>query len=566
MNHRLMKIISGVFLALFLLGLSLFFLINGNPSKETQHNAAASPGKASSSKKQGSDQLIDRIFTLADKGQTLHIPFTAGKTGIEDVRGAWGSPDSSTKTDHGQYEDYPDRNGVIVHQNQSVYDIRSYDPQVRSLRISQIKKSKGHPDEVKFFKHEGADQVILIYHLQGRVDLKWVAPRPTDRQSDPHIDYLSVYTDPNRLIDPERPEAILSKMSLDEKIGQMIIAGVSGTSLDAKTRGLIRQNKIGGFIFYAPNLVNPDQSVKLLNQIKKENEGNRLPLLLSLDQEGGRVERLPGLENTLAALRIGATGQPQLARQNASIIGLADKSFGFNLDFAPVVDVNSNPDNPVIGDRSFSSDPQTAAAFGTQAVKGLMDQKVIPVIKHFPGHGDTSVDSHLALPVVNKNMSELKQLELIPFEQAIKDGADVVMVAHILLPKLDKTYPASMSDRVMTDLLRNQLHFNGVIVTDDMTMKAITNQYSLGPAAVQSVKAGADLVLVGHDYTQAREAISAIKAAVQNGEISEERLNASVTRIIKLKKKYQLTDEMTGNVPLDELNREIRDFNRNLKH
>jgi beta-N-acetylhexosaminidase len=363
---------------------------------------------------------------------------------------------------------------------------------------------------------------------------------------------------------PEQPDPQtilankIAEMSLDEKIGQMILAGISGTTIDPTTKNLLTKYKVGGIIFYKDNLVNPTQAVQLVNQIKSEND-QHVPLLLGVDQEGGRVTRLPGnLINFPTNKEIGAIDNPEFSYQVGAMLGKELKGFGFNLDFAPVLDINSNPGNPVIGDRSFGNNPEIVSKLGIQTLKGIQSEKIITSIKHFPGHGDTSVDSHLELPIVNKSLEQLKELELIPFEQAIQSGADVVMVAHILLPKLDADYPSSMSKNIITGILRNQLDFNGVVITDDMTMMAIIDHYSIGRAAVESVKAGSDIVLVGHEYNKVVETISSLKAAVQKGEISEQRINESVSRILTLKEKYEVNNAKVNPVNIKELNQSIR--------
>ncbi|XEC92927.1 beta-N-acetylhexosaminidase [Paenibacillus tarimensis] len=352
---------------------------------------------------------------------------------------------------------------------------------------------------------------------------------------------------------------LLESMSLTEKIGQMIFAGISGTTLEPNTKLLINDYKVGGVIFYSENLSDPERTVRLVNQIKSENRNNPLPLLLGIDQEGGRVSRLPG---DLAAFptneKIGRINRSEFSYEIGALLGRAAAEFGFNLDFAPVLDVNSNPDNPVIGDRSFGSRPEVVSRLGIQTMKGIQSQHTISVIKHFPGHGDTAVDSHLELPKVDKSLEELDKLELIPFREAIESGADVVMIAHILLPKLDAEYPASMSKSIITNLLRNRLRYNGVVVTDDMTMKAITNHFEIGRASVESVKAGSDLILVAHDFQLITSAVQALEEAVEEGEITEERINESVSRIIQLKLNYEIEDKAVEPVNISELNESIK--------
>ncbi|MEC1773702.1 beta-N-acetylhexosaminidase [Schinkia azotoformans] len=350
---------------------------------------------------------------------------------------------------------------------------------------------------------------------------------------------------------------IVSGMTLNEKIGQMILAGITGTTMDTNTRNLITQYNVGGIIFYKNNLVNPWQAVQLVNQIKAVNATN-LPLLLSVDEEGGRITRLPGgLVNLPSNQQIGVVNNQKFSYKVGAILGEELKSFGLNMDFAPVLDINSNPNNPVIGDRSFGDNAKLVSRLGIQTMKGIQSQNIIATIKHFPGHGDTSVDSHLELPIVNKSLKELKELELIPFERTIKKGADVVMVAHILLPQLDPQNPASMSKTVMSDILRNQLDFEGVIITDDMTMRAITDHFDIGRAAMESVKSGSDIILVGHHYKNVVETISSLKSAVQKGEISEQRINESVARIIALKRKYGINNSKVGSVNIEGINQSI---------
>ncbi|SMQ84917.1 beta-N-acetylhexosaminidase [Bacillus sp. OV166] len=501
------------------------------------------------------------IFSLSKEGKVVNIPFISGKTNIKAVHNEWGKPNQTTETASGRYEEYEDRNVVIGYLGEVVSDIRSYDPELQKIPQSEIKLTCGKPDEIRSYKDDTHDQVILVYQVTPLTELKWILPKPTDQEPNPKVDHISVYTQvKNQASQPNQQKSIsdmISGMSLDEKIGQMIIAGISGTTMDTNTKNLLTKYKVGGIIFYQNNLVNPTQAVQFVNQMKSESDPN-LPLLLGVDQEGGRVTRLPGgLVNFPTNKEIGSINNSQFSYNVGTILGKELKGFGFNLDFAPVLDINSNPKNPVIGDRSFGNNPEVVSKLGIQTFKGIQSQKIIPTIKHFPGHGDTSVDSHLELPIVNKSLAQLKEFELIPFEQAINSGADVVMVAHILLPKLDAAFPSSMSKNIITGILREQLDYSGVVITDDMTMEAIIDHYSIGKASVESVKAGSDIILVGHDYNKIVETISSLKTAVQKGEISEQRINVSVTRILKLKKKYGINNAKVKNVNIEELNQSI---------
>lgn len=224
------------------------------------------------------------------------------------------------------------------------------------------------------------------------------------------------------------------------------------------------------------------------------------------------------------------------------------------MNFAPVLDVNSNPNNPVIGDRSFGADPEQVANLGTSTMHGMMDNGIISVVKHFPGHGDTVVDSHKVLPKIEASLERLRQMELIPFQKAIKEGVDAIMVAHLLIPALDHLYPSSMSKAVITDLLRNEMAFNGVVITDDLTMGAIVNEYTVAEAALQSFIAGSDLLLIVGGYEDEISAIETLMSAVETGSITEDRLNESLKRILSLKEKYDVNDEVTGAFDVEMIN------------
>ncbi|MDQ0058618.1 beta-N-acetylhexosaminidase [Paenibacillus harenae] len=342
-------------------------------------------------------------------------------------------------------------------------------------------------------------------------------------------------------VDPIQEQ--IDGMTLEEKIGQMVIIGLEGTRADKDAINMINKNKIGGFILYKDNMNNADQIVSLLNALKSKNETNKVPLWLSVDQEGGKVNRLPKAFVAMpTAKSMGAADNENYTQAVGQATGLALKSLGFNMDFAPVLDINSNPDNPVIGNRSFGSDADTVIRHGIETMEGLRSSDIAAVVKHFPGHGDTSVDSHLELPVIGKSLSELKKFELLPFKEAIAQDADAVMVAHLLIPSLDDANPASLSKRIITDLLRDELGYDGVVMTDDMTMGGIVNHNDIGEAAVRSVLAGTDIVLVGHDNVKQIKVLNALKASAAEGDLTEEMINAHVHRILALKAKYALSE------------------------
>lgn len=353
----------------------------------------------------------------------------------------------------------------------------------------------------------------------------------------------------------------LAALSTAEKIGQLFIVGMDGTESNEPIRELLQKRHVGGIILYKNNIVNTEQAVGLLNKLKQENKHNPVPLFLSVDEEGGRVSRMPAeLVKLPAAGKIGATKDSKAAENLGELIGAELTGFGLNMDFAPVLDVNSNPDNPVIGDRSFNDSADVVSQMGLAEMKGLSGQGIIPVVKHFPGHGDTSVDSHLGLPVVEHDMERLRELELVPFQAAIDAGADVVMVAHLLMPHLDPDHPASFSKAVIQDLLRDELGFKGVVISDDMTMGAISEHYPIGEAAVQFILAGGNIVLVGHEIEKEKAAIQAITEAVEQGTIPMDVLDQRVYEVLSLKQKYKLSDDSAKGPNVKELNQRIDQF------
>lgn len=361
---------------------------------------------------------------------------------------------------------------------------------------------------------------------------------------------------PSPGVDPIQKQ--INGMTLDEKIGQMIISGVDGYTLGPNTTKLIKDYHVGGFIILGENVKNTNQLLSLVNSLKTTNKSNSIPLFLGIDEEGGRITRMPHEFNRFPTNQtIGEVNNGTLSYQIGSLLSDELNAFGLNMDFAPVLDINSNPNNPVIGDRSFGTSPQVVSKLGIQTMKGIQSGNIISVVKHFPGHGDTSVDSHKGLPTVNNTMARLESFELVPFQQAIENHADGVMIAHILLPKIDAQYPSSMSKAIITDMLRKDLNFDGVVFTDDMTMGAITKNFNISDAAVKSVQAGTDIILVCNLYSNEIAVIQGIKEAVQKGELSEERINQSVYRILKLKEKYKLNDQTVNQVDVARINGKI---------
>lgn len=348
----------------------------------------------------------------------------------------------------------------------------------------------------------------------------------------------------------------LLKMSLEEKIGQLLIIGLEDKVINQTTKNMIEQYKVGGFIYFARNIEDNLQLLNLTKDLKSLNKSNPAPLFISIDEEGGRVSRLPKEYKRLPESKtIGDLNDLELSYEYGKLLGLRLNTVGINLNFAPVLDINSNPKNPVIGNRSFGNRADLVTSNGLEVLKGIESTGVIASVKHFPGHGDTSVDSHINLPIVNKTLKELENLELVPFKAAIEENVHMIMVAHILFPELDSVYPSTMSKNILTDLLRKDLGFNGVLISDDMTMGAIVENYTLEFAVLEFLKAGGDIALICHGQDNPIKIINFIKESISNGEITMEDIDEKVYRILTLKDSYKLMDNVDDNISLEELNK-----------
>ena len=347
----------------------------------------------------------------------------------------------------------------------------------------------------------------------------------------------------------------IQAMTLREKIGQLIIVGFDGTRINEEALDYIENLKVGGFILFARNIEDEEGTLNLLNDLKEANSNNDLPLFLSIDEEGGRVSRLPeSFVKIPEMIKVGNKNNEELSYEIGSILAERVKSLGFNMNFAPVLDINSNPGNPVIGNRAFGGTVESVTKNGLGVMNGIMDLDVIPAVKHFPGHGDTNVDSHINLPVIRKTIDELRDFELIPFIKAIEEDVEMIMVAHILYPELDEDYPSTMSSKIIEGLLRRELGYGGVIVSDDMTMGAIVENYSLEEGVLSFIKSGGDIALVCHGRENPRKVIDKIEMAVNNEDLSEDKIDEKLYRILKLKEKYDLKDHVIDEINIKRIN------------
>ncbi|MGA9225844.1 MAG: glycoside hydrolase family 3 N-terminal domain-containing protein [Mesobacillus sp.] len=348
----------------------------------------------------------------------------------------------------------------------------------------------------------------------------------------------------------------INKMTLEEKAGQMLMPdfrtwkGKNVTEMLPEIEQLVKKYHLGGVILFRENVVTTEQTATLVSQYQEAAE--KYGLLMTIDQEGGIVTRLQSGTDMPGNMALGAARSPEIAHNVGNAIGEELASLGINMNFAPVMDVNNNPDNPVIGVRSFGEDPQLVADLGVAYTKGLQEAGVAATAKHFPGHGDTAVDSHLGLPEVPHDKERLKEVELYPFQKAMEAGIDAIMTAHVTFPKIDGTkaisqktgeeiaIPATLSYKVLTELMREEMGYKGVITTDAMNMKAIADHFGAVDAAIRAVKAGTDIVLMPVGL---EEVATGLLDAVKNGEITEDRLEASVKRILTLKVKRGVIKE-----------------------
>lgn len=335
---------------------------------------------------------------------------------------------------------------------------------------------------------------------------------------------------------------MLNNMTLPEKIGQMIMIDYRDTlEMSIDLEKVLTKYNPGGFILFKSNVADFEQTHKLLSDIKEVGD---IPTIVSVDQEGGRVQRLDervGFEKYPPMAEIGKTLDENIAFEIGKKMGNELKLIGVDMNMAPVLDIFSNPQNRVIADRAFGKDSEIVKKMVFAYADGLSDAKIIPVGKHFPGHGDTIKDSHIDLPVISKDLDELKRLELIPFIEAVRKKLPGLMVAHIAVPKVTSdNIPSSLSKIMISDLLRNDMGYKGLIMPDSLKMKALSNYFTNEQIYLRCIEAGNDFLLMPQDIG---EAYSIIYQNVDNGNISVDRINSSVERILSIKFDYGLLNK-----------------------
>ena len=380
-----------------------------------------------------------------------------------------------------------------------------------------------------------------------------------------------------------RVDSLLSNMSLRQKITQMMMvdfrqwktadeeAKSDFTKMNSEVKKIVEDYDFGSVIFFANNIKETEQSFNLTMDLQKAaTKDNGIPLLITTDQEGGIVYRLGSGTALPGNMALGATGDVNNAKIAGEIIGSELSSLGINTTLAPVVDVNNNANNPVIGLRSYGEDAEMVGKMASAEIEGLAEYNVIGCAKHFPGHGDTATDSHYGLPMVNKSKEELLNNELKPYQVAINQGIEMIMSAHILYPQLDDTtvhsdktgkeekLPSTLSHKILTDLLKGEMGFNGVVVTDAMNMAGIANTYDEVQAVKLAINAGVDLICMPtnitclEDMSKLDAIIDGVEKAVNDGEIQESRLDDAVTRVLTLKENKGILDWKESNYSLEK--------------
>ncbi|MBX3168660.1 MAG: hypothetical protein KF760_14690 [Candidatus Eremiobacteraeota bacterium] len=346
-------------------------------------------------------------------------------------------------------------------------------------------------------------------------------------------------------------------MNLSDLAARLVMINIPGPELGPECIQHLKSHRWGGVLLFAHNLRDRPQLVRLMEQMEELCDP-----IVAIDQEGGLVDRVRFSDSVLTPglMALGAAGDPELTRQAHEIMGRQLHQLGFHVDFAPCVDVNSNPDNPIIGVRSFGEDPEEVSRQGQAACLGLRQGGVAATAKHFPGHGATSLDSHLSLPTLPHSLDRLRSRELVPFQGCVEAGCEGVMTAHITFPALDSRpgRPATLSQPILNGLLRQLLHFEGVIFTDSMEMKAIAEHYGAGESAVMAVEAGADMIICGRGYPEHLEAVRALVEAVESGRLSRERLEESLRRLELMRDSLPTMKRLHYNPHFAEQNEQMR--------
>ena len=354
----------------------------------------------------------------------------------------------------------------------------------------------------------------------------------------------------------------LEELTLEEKIGQMFMVGMPGTEIDDITKQLITKHKVGGVILYRKNILSLEHFIHLLNSLRELNKDNKVPLMIGIDQEGGRVNRMPTkIKNLANAKQIATIGGPDLCYKSGKVIGEMLKEFNINMNFAPVLDIGGFRDSHPLGNRCVGENAEEVSKNGIALMNGIKYNNVISTIKHFPGHGASRIDSHIFMPTVYKSIKRLKKEDMLPFMNAIKSGADSIMVGHLLVADLNSIYPASLSDRVINNLLRKDLGYKGLVITDDLSMRAITLLFGITHATIKAISSGADMVMINKEHKSKIRIINNLNKVAKKSKNAMKRINESVQRILDIKEKYDIKDNIIHEYDIEKINEKVEEIN-----
>ncbi len=355
----------------------------------------------------------------------------------------------------------------------------------------------------------------------------------------------------------------MHSLTIEEKIAQMIIMDLDKSEVTEKTAEFIASRKIGGILVYKKNYSDYPSMINLINTFKEKNSANEIPLFISIDQEGGRVNRLPNeIHKMESAFKIAQMNDMEKLKQSGEIIGKILRESGINLNYAPVLDIKRFKDDHAIGDRCYGENKEDVAKYGIEVMKAMQSKKVIAAVKHFPGHGQTEKDSHFFLPKINADAMVLENEDMKPFEEAIKNGCDAIMVGHLVVKSMDRFNPASLSKKIINTYLKQKYKFKGLIITDDLKMGAIKLRYRPEVAVYKAILAGNDVVVIGNTEDRLDKIIKYVAKKVKKNKIDIRMINESVDKIINFKKKYEINDEKAKGIDIDKINSEIDNLHK----
>lgn len=357
----------------------------------------------------------------------------------------------------------------------------------------------------------------------------------------------------------------IEKLTIEQRIGQMLIIALEEKEITEKTINIIQKYNIGGIILYRKNYANYEEMLKLINKLKEINKLNEIPLFISIDQEGGRVNRMPSeILNLKSASKFAKTGNTQNIKESAKIIAEMLAKTGISMNYSPVLDIKNFNEKHAIGDRCYGENEENVSKYGIEFMKELSKGGVIPVVKHFPGHGATKQDSHMTLPVVKKSKEKLENEDMVSFKNAIQNEAEAIMIGHILVKDIDKKYPASLSKKMIQEYLVEKLKFKGLIITDDLKMLAVRLRYSLKRAVTLAINSGNNMIMIGTKYKKIEKIIKNVSKKVIKGKIDINKINESLEKIVSVKKKYNVNDNEVAGFDIEDINAKIQELNNKI--